>query len=370
LESELKAHVVLLPGDGIGPEVTRSAHRVLVDIASRFGHDITFQEHDIGGISIDRYGVPLTDSTIEACRGSHAILLGAVGGPKWDDPNAKTRPEAGLLAIRKELGLFANLRPIVTFPELLDASPLKRHIIEGTDILFYRELTGGLYFGPSGCETVENGEQRAYSTAVYTTSEVERIVRMAALAARTRRKKLTMVDKANVLEVSRLWRRVTTRIMQEEFSDLEYEVVLVDSMAMHLLSRPKSFDVVVTSNMFGDILTDEASMLPGSLGMLPSASLSHSGPGLYEPIHGSAPDIAGKGIANPLATILAAAMLCRHSLGLEQEAALIEQSVRKVLADGFRTADLVARGQPSIGTEAMTDQVLSGLSQIQSSTHA
>ncbi len=366
----MKAHVVLLPGDGIGPEVTRSAHRVLLDVASRFGHSMTFEEHDIGGISIDRYGIPLTDSTVEACRGAHAILLGAVGGPKWDDPNAKTRPEAGLLAIRKELGLFANLRPIVTFPELLDASPLKRHIIEGTDILFYRELTGGLYFGPSGCETLENGEQRAYSTAVYTTSEVERIVRMAALAARTRRKKLTMVDKANVLEVSRLWRRVTARIMQDEFSDLEYEVVLVDSMAMHLLSRPKSFDVVVTSNMFGDILTDEASMLPGSLGMLPSASLGNSGPGLFEPIHGSAPDIAGRGIANPLATILASAMLCRHSLGLEQEAAVIEQSVRKVLADGFRTADLVARGQPSIGTEAMTDQVLSALEQIQSTTHA
>ncbi|MFO0012733.1 MAG: 3-isopropylmalate dehydrogenase [Planctomycetota bacterium] len=357
----MKAHIVLLPGDGIGPEVARSAHRVLAEIAKRFGHDLTFEEHDIGGISIDRHGVPLTDSTIDACRGAHAILLGAVGGPKWDDPNAKTRPEAGLLAIRKELGLFANLRPIVTFPELLDASPLKRHIIEGTDILFYRELTGGLYFGPSGCETLSNGEERAYSTAVYTTSEVERIVRMAAQAARERRGKLTMVDKANVLEVSRLWRRVAARIMQNEFSDLAYEVVLVDSMAMHLLSRPKSFDVVVTSNMFGDILTDEASMLPGSLGMLPSASLGSSGPGLYEPIHGSAPDIAGRGIANPLATILAGAMLCRHSLGLEQEASVIERGVRKVLADGYRTADLVASGQPSIGTEAMTQRVLASL---------
>lgn len=331
---------------------------------------MTFEEQVIGGISIDHHGTPLTDATIEACRGAHAIVLGAVGGPKWDDPNAKTRPEAGLLAIRKELGLYANLRPIVTFPELLDASPLKRHIIEGTDILFYRELTGGLYFGPSGCETLENGEQRAYSTAVYTTSEVERIVRMAALAARSRRRKLTMVDKANVLEVSRLWRRVTTRMMQEEFSDLEYEVVLVDSMAMHLLSRPKSFDVVVTSNMFGDILTDEASMLPGSLGMLPSASLGSMGPGLYEPIHGSAPDIAGKGIANPLATILASAMLCRYSLGLEREADAIERSVRTVLAKGYRTADLVARGEASLGTEAMTDQVLFALTHPNASTHA
>lgn len=370
LEFDLKAHIVLLPGDGIGPEVTRSAHRVLVEIAQRFDHDFTFEEHDIGGIAIDRYGVPLTDSTIDACRGAHAILLGAVGGPKWDDPNAKTRPEAGLLAIRKALGLYANLRPIVTFPELLDASPLKRHIIEGTDILFYRELTGGLYFGPSGCETLENGEERAYSTAVYTTSEVERIVRMAARAARIRRGKLTMVDKANVLEVSRLWRRVTSRIMQTEFTDLEYEIVLVDSMAMHLLSRPKSFDVVVTSNMFGDILTDEASMLPGSLGMLPSASLGSSGPGLYEPIHGSAPDIAGRGIANPLATILAGAMLCRHSLGLEAEAAAIEQAVRRVLADGHRTADLVQKGQASIGTEAMTDRVLASLERPDPSSHA
>ncbi len=366
----MKAHIVLLPGDGIGPEVTSSAHRVLVEMARNFGHDLTFEEHDIGGVSIDRNGIPLTDSTIEACRGAHAILLGAVGGPKWDDPNAKTRPEAGLLAIRKALGLYANLRPIVTFPELLDASPLKRHIIEGTDILFYRELTGGLYFGPSGCETLENGEERAYSTAVYTTSEVERIVRMAARAARMRRGKLTMVDKANVLEVSRLWRRVTSRIMQTEFTDLEYEVVLVDSMAMHLLSRPKSFDVVVTSNMFGDILTDEASMLPGSLGMLPSASLGSSGPGLYEPIHGSAPDIAGRGIANPLATILAGAMLCRYSLGLDREATAIEQAVRRVLADGHRTADLVPRGQESIGTEAMTDRVLASLERPDPSPHA
>jgi 3-isopropylmalate dehydrogenase len=360
-ELDLKAHIVLLPGDGIGPEVTRSAHRVMSEVAARFGHTFTFAEYPIGGISIDQFGLPLTDDTISACKGAHAILLGAVGGPKWDDPNAKTRPEAGLLKIRKELGLFANLRPIITFPELLDASPLKRNIIEGTDILFYRELTGGLYFGPSGCETLDNGEQKAYSTAVYTTSEVERIVRMAAHAARSRRKKLTMVDKANVLEVSRLWRRVSARIMQEEFSDLEYEVVLVDSMAMHLLSRPTSFDVVVTSNMFGDILTDEASMLPGSLGMLPSASLGASGPGLYEPIHGSAPDIAGKGIANPLATILAAAMMCRHSLGLPTEALAIETAVRSVLAAGYRTADLVPRGEPSIGTEAMTDHVIASL---------
>jgi 3-isopropylmalate dehydrogenase len=358
----LKANLVLLPGDGIGPEVIEQAHRVLKSVATEFGHQFDFQSMKIGGIAIDETGDPLPQSTIDACRTSDAILLGAVGGPKWDDPNAKTRPEAGLLKIRKELGLFANLRPITTFDELLDASPLKREIIQGTDILFYRELTGGLYFGPSGTETLPDGQQRSFSTAVYTTSEVERIVRMAALAARSRRKKLTMVDKANVLEASRLWRRISAEIMKNEFSDLEYEVVLVDSMAMHLLSRPRSFDVVVTSNMFGDILTDEASMLPGSLGMLPSASLGSGGPGLYEPIHGSAPDIAGRGIANPLATILAAAMLLRHSLGLESEAAAIENAVRRVLADGHRTADLAEKNAKCLGTVAITDEVLARLS--------
>lgn len=357
----MQSKIVLLPGDGIGPEVVQQGVRVLQSIASKFGHHLEFSEHLIGGIAIDETGDALPNSTTVACKSSEAILLGAVGGPKWDDPNAKTRPEAGLLKIRKELGLFANLRPIVTFAELLDSSPLKREIIEGTDILFFRELTGGLYFGPSGLEELPDGQQRAFSTAVYTTSEVERIVRMAAQSALKRRNKLTMVDKANVLEASRLWRRVSARIMKEEFPALEYEVVLVDSMAMHLLSRPTSFDVVVTSNMFGDILTDEASMLPGSLGMLPSASLGSSGPGLYEPIHGSAPDIAGKGIANPLATILAAAMLLRHSLGLENEAVSIETAVRSVLAAGHRTADLVRRGQPSLGTIEITDHVLNAL---------
>ena len=357
----LQASIVLLPGDGIGPEVTSQAERVLMLVAKKFGHQFDFTSHLIGGIAIDTTGDPLPQSTIDACRASDAILLGAVGGPKWDDPKAKTRPEAGLLKIRKELGLFANLRPIITFPELVDASPLRREIVEGTDILFFRELTGGLYFGPSGTEEVSPGIERSFSTAVYSTDEIERIVRMAAEAARNRRKKLTMVDKANVLEVSRLWRRVSAALIEKEFSDLEYEVVLVDSMAMHLLSRPTTFDVVVTSNMFGDILTDEASMLPGSLGMLPSASLGSSGPGLYEPIHGSAPDIAGKGIANPLATILAAAMLLRHSLGLETEAEVIEAAVRKVLAAGHRTADLVRKGQPSIGTIAITDHVLAAI---------
>lgn len=315
----------------------------------------------LGGIAIDQTGDPLPEATLEACRKSDAILLGAVGGPKWDDPNAKTRPEAGLLRIRKELGLFANLRPIITFSELVDSSPLKREIVEGTDILFFRELTGGLYFGPSGTEKLPDGSEKSFSTAVYSTHEVERIVRLAAEAARGRRGKLTMVDKANVLEASRLWRRVCAKLIQEEYSDLQYDVVLVDSMAMHLISRPTTFDVVVTSNMFGDILTDEASMLPGSLGMLPSASLGSSGPGLYEPIHGSAPDIAGKGIANPLATILAAAMLLRHSLKLEDEAVAIESAVKSVLAKGHRTADLVRKGEPSLGTVAITDRLLEEL---------
>jgi 3-isopropylmalate dehydrogenase len=303
----------------------------------------------------------LPESTLKACKSSTAILLGAVGGPKWDDPNAKTRPESGLLRIRKELGLFANLRPITAFAQLVDASPLKREVVEGTDILFFRELTGGIYFGPSSCEDLPGGGQRATSTEVYETYEVERIFHLAAAAARQRRKKLTMVDKANVLEASRLWRRVCAAIAKKDYPDLEYEVVLVDSMAMHLISRPRSFDVVVTSNMFGDILTDEASMLPGSLGMLPSASLGSGGPGLYEPIHGSAPDIAGKGIANPLATILAAAMMLRHSCSLEREAAAIEQSVSRVLAAGHRTADIAVDGDTKLGTIEMTDRVLQHL---------
>ncbi|MCC9602785.1 3-isopropylmalate dehydrogenase [Stieleria sp. JC731] len=355
----MKASIVLLPGDGIGPEITAQAHLVLEKVASLFGHEFEFSSHLIGGIAIDETGDPLPQATIDACRNAQAILLGAVGGPKWDDPSAKTRPEAGLLKIRKELGLFANLRPIKLFDQLVDSSPLRREIIEGTDILFLRELTGGIYFGPSG-RTGSGADESASQSMVYSVSEVERIVRLAAKAAQGRRNKLTSVDKANVLEPSRLWRQVAARVMETEFPDVEYDVVLVDAMAMHLINRPKDFDVVVTGNMFGDILTDEASMLPGSLGMLPSASLGSDGPGLYEPIHGSAPDIAGKGIANPLATILAAAMLLRHSLGLEAEATAIETAVSNVLADGLRTADL-SRGADSIGTEAMGEAVLERL---------
>ncbi|MCA9033351.1 MAG: 3-isopropylmalate dehydrogenase, partial [Planctomycetaceae bacterium] len=267
------------------------------------------------------------------------------------------RPEAGLLGLRKELSLFANLRPIRPFECLLDSSPLKRHIIEGTDILFVRELTGGIYFGESGRKGT-GADEEAWNVMNYRTSEIEQVVRVAARAAQLRSGRLTSVDKANVLEVSRLWRQVSERVVREEFPDVTYDVVLVDAMAMHLISRPKDFDVVVTGNLFGDILTDEGSMLPGSLGLLPSASLGDSGPGLYEPIHGSAPDIAGKGIANPLATILAAAMLLRHSLGLEEEAATVEQAVEGVLVAGHRTADIAAAGEATLGTADMGAKVV------------
>jgi 3-isopropylmalate dehydrogenase len=355
----LKASLVLLPGDGIGPEVVAEAERVLAAVAQKFSHIFTTRRLPMGGNAIDSFGDPLPEETLTACRTSDAILLGAVGGPKWDDPRAKTRPEAGLLRIRKELGLFANLRPIKPSPHLIDASPLKASIISGTDILFVRELTGGLYFGASGRKPHASGEE-AFSTMTYNTGEIERVVRVSAQAARKRRGRLTMVDKANVLEASRLWRSVSAQLMAAEFPDVQYDVVLVDSMAMHLISRPRDFDVVVTENMFGDILTDEGSMITGSMGLLPSASLGSSGPGLYEPIHGSAPDIAGKGVANPLATILALAMLLRHSLNLEQEAAWIEAAVDNVLAAGHRTRDISAGGS-SIGTAEMGTKVLEAL---------
>lgn len=356
----MQARIVLLPGDGIGPEVVAQARRVLERVAAKSGHQFEFSTHAIGGCAIDEFGDPLPEASLNACRAAHAILLGAVGGPKWDDPNAKTRPEVGLLKIRKELGLFANLRPIQVLPALAASSPLKEDIVAGTDILFFRELTGGLYFGKSGKETNADGGETAFNTMIYSTYEIERIVRMAGQAARGRRKKVTSVDKANVLEVSRLWRRVFERVMKEEFPDVQVENVLVDAMAMHLIARPRNFDVVVTENLFGDILTDEGSMLPGSMGLLPSASLGSDGPGLYEPIHGSAPDIAGQGIANPLATILASAMLLRHSLKLEAEAKAVEAAVDAVLAAGHRTRDLAAGGA-SVTTTEMGDLVLEAL---------
>ena len=351
----MQAHFAVLGGDGIGPEVTAEAVRVLTHIAGQFDHQFAFDEALIGGVAIDIGGTALPPATVQAARHADAVLLGAVGGPQWDDPTSEVRPEQGLLGIRKELGLFANLRPIRVFPALAGASPLRPERLVGVDILFYRELTGGIYFGEAG-----RTESSAYQVMSYTDAEVDRIVRLAADAARTRRGKLTLVDKANVLEPSRLWRRVTTDIVTADYPDLEFEVVLVDAMAMYLLSRPADFDVVVTANLFGDILTDEASMITGSMGMLPSASLGSSGPGLFEPVHGSAPDIAGTGLANPLAAILCAALALRHSLGLEAEAAAIEAAVHSVIDRGLRTPDIAAGG-PSVGTTEMTDAVIGAL---------
>jgi 3-isopropylmalate dehydrogenase len=348
--------IVLLPGDGIGPEVVEEARLTLETVAARFGFDLRFETHLMGGCAIEAYGTSLPESTLAACRQADAVLLGAVGGPRWDHPQAPDRPERGLLALRKGLNLFANLRPVRLFPELIGASTLKESVLQGVDLLVVRELTGGIYFGPRQ-EAGPDGDT-AYDTMVYTRPEIERVVRVAAQAARQRRRKLTSVDKANVLASSRLWRRVTGEVMAREFPDVELEHVLVDAMAMHLIRRPASFDVIVAENLFGDILTDEAAMLAGSMGMLPSASLGEGTLGLYEPIHGSAPDIAGKGIANPLATILSAAMLLRHSLGQEEAAQAIETAVAQALAAGYRTPDLAGVTGPDdrvevVGTQAM-----------------
>jgi len=320
--------IALLPGDGIGPEITAPT----VDLLNRLG-DFAFEEHLFGGASIDAHGTALTDHVLDACRRSDAVLLAAVGGPRWDttDPS-RPRPEQGLLGLRKGLGLYANLRPVRPLPALYGASPLKREIIEGTDLLVMRELTGGLYFGRRGREG-----DTAYDTCVYSVAEIERIARAGFRAARRR---VTSVDKANVLESSRLWREVVTRLHAEEFAHVELEHVLVDNAAMQLISNPADFDVIVTENMFGDILSDEAAMLTGSIGMLPSASVGGEGPGLFEPVHGSAPDIAGQGIANPLAMFLSAAMMLRHGLDMENEAAAVESAVDRALADGLRTRDL------------------------------
>ncbi|MEO6526850.1 MAG: 3-isopropylmalate dehydrogenase [Gemmatimonadaceae bacterium] len=338
--------IALLPGDGIGPEIVTQAKRVLVAAAELAGVTMTFEEGLIGGAAIDATGTALPDETIAMCRRADAVLLGAVGGPKWDNPSAKVRPEQGLLAIRKALGLYANLRPVAPHPSLIDASPLRPERLAGVDLLVVRELTGGIYFGEKRLEQLPGGGERARDVCTYDTEEVTRIVRMGAELARGRRGKLTSVDKANVLETSRLWRRISTKVMAEEFPDVQVEHVLVDSCAMVLVTNPARFDVIVTENMFGDILTDEAAVLTGSIGLLPSASLGAPNAGggtrvgLYEPIHGSAPDIAGKGIANPVGTILSVAMLLRHSLGLEAEAKAVERAVFEAVAGGARTKDL------------------------------
>ncbi len=352
----MQANITLLPGDGIGPEVTAAAVRVLDAIAARHGHQFTYQEHLIGGCSIDAHGASLTHETLVACKAADAVLLGAVGGPKWDDPNAKDRPERGLLALRKGLGVFANLRPVKVHPALIDSSPLKPEKLQGVDILVIRELTGGLYFGWPKGRDVKDGRERAVDTMEYYDYEIRRVVELAFRLAKGRKNKVTSVDKANVLESSRLWRQVTSQIGAEN-PQIALEHMLVDTASMRLITAPAALDVLVTENMFGDILTDEASVLAGSMGMLPSASLGEGTVGLYEPIHGSAPDIAGKGIANPIGTILSAAMLLRHSLRLEAEAAQVEAAVDATITAGARTADLGG----SLGTRAMTEEVISRL---------
>jgi 3-isopropylmalate dehydrogenase len=337
--------LVTLPGDGIGPEVMAAATRVLDAVG-----DFEYEEHPFGGASIDAHGTALTDATLEACRRADAVLLAAVGGPQWDstDPDAP-RPEQGLLGLRKGLGLFANLRPVRPLPSLYDASPLKRELIEGTDMLVVRELTGGIYFGAK-TRTADS----ASDLCEYSSAEIERIARVAFESARTR---VTSVDKMNVLETSRLWREVVSRVHAREFPNVELEHQLVDSAAMKLIAAPRHFDVILTENMFGDILSDEAAMLTGSLGMLPSASLGDGGPGVFEPVHGSAPDIAGQGIANPLAMFLSAAMMLRHAFGGEEDAAKIESAVDRALAGGLRTADLGGAATTAEATEAVLKEL-------------
>ncbi len=344
----MKASITVLPGDGIGPEVTTEASQVLGAIARRFGHELQLTEAAFGGAAIDQYGDALPPSTLDACLRADAILLGAIGGPKWSAPDAPVRPEAGLLRLRKELGVYANLRPVAVHPTLRGTSSLKPEVIDGVDLVFVRELTGGIYFGAK-----TRNADTATDLCSYSAFEIERIVRVAAKIARTRRRRLLSIDKANVLETSRLWREVCERVVRTEFPDLQLEHMLVDSAAMHLIRRPRDIDVAVTENMFGDILTDEASMLCGSLGLLPSASLGDGTRGLFEPIHGSAPDIAGKGIANPYGAILSAALLLRHSLQLEQEARAVELAVHRAIADGVRTQDIAALGhRPATTAEA------------------
>ncbi|HEY3775412.1 MAG TPA: 3-isopropylmalate dehydrogenase [Solirubrobacteraceae bacterium] len=343
----MSERVILLPGDGIGPEIIPPALEVLDAVGAGFD----YEEHLFGGAAIDAHGTALTDETLAACRGADAVLLAAVGGPKWDttDPNAP-RPEQGLLGLRKGLGLFANLRPVTPLPALYDSSPLRREVIEGTDLLVVRELTGGIYFG----EKTRTADS-ATDVCTYTREEIERIARVAFASARRR---VTSVDKANVLETSRLWREVVRELHVREFGEIELEHVLVDNAAMQLVSNPSRFDVIVTENMFGDILSDEAAMLTGSLGMLPSASLGGAAggdrnPGVFEPVHGSAPDIAGRGVANPLAMFLSAALMLRHGFGMDREAAAVESAVNSALADGLRTPDLGGEATTAQATQAV-----------------
>lgn len=356
----MKKNIAVLRGDGIGPEIVEQAIFVLNAVAKKYRHEFTYTSVDIGGCSIDKHGVPITEEGMAACKASDSVLLGAVGGPKWDNVDPSIRPEKALLAVRKELGLFANLRPTKLFPQLADASPLKESIVgNGIDLLIVRELTGGVYFGKRRTEIVD-GEKVATDEMPYSEHEIERIGRVAFETARKRDKKVASVDKANVLESSRLWRATMHRI-SEEYPDVEYSDILVDNTAMQLIKNPSQFDVIVTENMFGDILSDEASMLTGSIGMMPSASLSSGTLGMYEPIHGSAPDIAGKDLANPIGTIMSVAMMLRYSFDMIPEANAIEKAVNRALNDGFRTADIWKEGFMKVGCKEMGAAIVARL---------
>ena len=356
----MKKKITVLAGDGIGPEIVAEALKVLDKIADKFGHKFEYTYVDIGGCSIDKFGVPITDEGMQKCKEADSVLLGAVGGPKWDSCPPAIRPEKALLAVRKELGLFANLRPTKLFPQLADSSPLKMSIVgNGIDLMIVRELTGGVYFGERKTEEV-NGELVAIDYMPYSEHEIERIGRVAFESAMKRGKKLHSVDKANVLDTSRLWRKTMHRL-SEEYPEVEYNDILVDNTAMQLIKNPTQFDVIVTENMFGDILSDEASMLTGSIGMMPSASLSSGTLGMYEPIHGSAPDIAGQNLANPIGTILSAAMMLRYSFNMADEADAIEAAVNKALDDGYRTGDIMQEGCTRLGCKEMGDVIVNNI---------
>lgn len=354
-------HILILEGDGIGPEIVAEARKVMDVVNDKYALGLTFENELMGGCAIDVHGVPLADSTLERARQADAILLGAVGGPKWDKLDRSIRPEKGLLKIRSQLGLYANLRPALLYPQLVDASSLKPEVVSGLDILIVRELAGGIYFGePRGIRVLENGEREGFNTYKYSESEIIRIGRTAFEMARKRNRKVCSVDKANVLEATMLWREVMDTL-HKEYPDVELSHMYVDNAAMQLVRAPKQFDVLVTGNMFGDILSDAAAMLTGSIGMLPSASLDKDGRGMYEPCHGSAPDIAGKGIANPLATILSVSMMLRYSLALPEVADAIEVAVGKVLDQGLRTADIYTDGTTKVSTSQMGDAVVTAL---------
>lgn len=360
------AKILVLAGDGIGPEIMQAATKVLATIQQKFALDIELTQGLLGGAAIDAHGVPLPEQTLIAAKQADAILLGAVGGPQWDTIERSIRPERGLLQIRSALNLFANLRPAILYPQLASASSLKSEIVAGLDILIVRELTGGIYFGqPRGIRTLENGEQEGFNTQIYKASEIKRIAKVAFELARTRNGgtggKVCSVDKANVLEVTELWKQTVTDLHQADYTDIELSHMYVDNAAMQLVRAPKQFDVVVTGNLFGDILSDEAAMLTGSIGMLPSASLDENGKGMYEPCHGSAPDIAGQDKANPLATILSVAMMLRYTFKQENAAKAIETAVGKVLDDGLRTGDIMSDGMTLVGCKAMGDAVVKAL---------